>query len=196
MIIHLRRINPLEFRFPNRSPLRLFSTLLQNPSPHPKTQTQNPIKTLTKPQLKVLVLTQYSQGKFSNLVSNVIALPNVLLTACQNITTPQPNNGLSSLDSQSLLNSVSRRFDVEEMGSQLRENRFDIEACCVTMTPSKMKGESLVLPNLKLRVLIEAIRMRLEIVYERFVTFSYGGWVGMGCHTAIRYLKNSVENPS
>ena len=62
------------------------------------------------------------------------------------------------------------------MGSQLHENRFDIEACCVTMTPSKMKGESLVLPNLKLRVLIEAIRMVLEIVYdERFVTFSYGG---------------------
>ncbi|KAK4580834.1 hypothetical protein RGQ29_024472 [Quercus rubra] len=125
MIIHLRRINPLEFRFPNRSPLRLFSTLLQNPSPHPKTQTQNPIKTLTKPQLKVL----------------------------------------------SLLNLVSRRFDVEEMGSQLHENRFDIEACCVTMTPSKMKGESLVLPNLKLRVLIEAIRMVLEIVYDERVTF-------------------------
>ena len=39
------------------------------------------------------------------------------------------------------------------------------------MTPSRMKGESLVLPNLKLKVLIEAIRMVLEIVYdERFVT--------------------------
>nr|XP_023918690.1 nuclear intron maturase 3, mitochondrial-like [Quercus suber] len=197
MIIHLRRINPLEFSSPNCSPLRLFSTILQNPSPHPKTQTQNPIKTLTKPQLKALVLTQYSHGTFSNLVSNVLALPNVLLTACQNITTPQPNNGLSSLDSQSLLNSVSRRFDIEEMGSQLCENRFDIEACCVTMMPSRMKGESLVLPNLKLKVLIEAIRMVLEIVYEeRFVTFSYGGRVGMGRHTAIRYLKNSVENPS
>ena len=70
-----------------------------------------------------------------------------------------------------------------------------IEACA--MTPSKMKGESLVLPNLKLKVLIEAIRMVMEIVYdERFVTFSYGGRVNMGCHTAIRYLKNSVENPS
>ena len=83
------------------------------------------------------------------------------------------------------------------MGHQLCENRFDIEACCVTMLPSRKKGESLVLPNLKLKVLIEAIRMVLEIVYdERFVTFSYGGRVGMGRHTAIRYLKNSVENPS
>jgi len=65
------------------------------------------------------------------------------------------------------------------------------------MVPSRKKGECLVLPNLKLKVLIEAIRMSLEIVYdERFVTFSYGGRVGMGRHTAIRYLKNSVENPS
>lgn len=83
------------------------------------------------------------------------------------------------------------------MGSELRENRFDVKACCVTMVPSRKKGECLVLPNLKLKVLIEAIRMLLEIVYdERFVTFSYGGRVGMGRHTAIRYLKNSVENPS
>ena len=59
------------------------------------------------------------------------------------------------------------------MGSQLCDNQFDIEACCVTMPPSRKKGESLVWPNLKLKVLIEAIRLVLEIVYdERFVTFS------------------------
>ncbi|KAK7849380.1 nuclear intron maturase 3, partial [Quercus suber] len=65
-------------------------------------------------------------------------------------------------DSQSLLHSVSKRFDIEEMGSQLCDNRFHIEACCVTMLPSRNKG----------------------------------GRVGMGRHTAIRYLKSSVENPS
>ena len=76
-------------------------------------------------------------------------------------------------DSQSLLHSISKRFDIKEMGSQLCDNRFDIEACCVTMLPSRKKGESLVLPNLKLKVLIEAIRLVLEIVYdEQFVTFS------------------------
>ena len=65
------------------------------------------------------------------------------------------------------------------------------------MLPSRKKGESLVLPNLKLKVLIEAIRLVLEIVYdERFVTFSYGWCVSMGRHTAIRYLKNPVENPN
>lgn len=65
------------------------------------------------------------------------------------------------------------------------------------MAAPSPSGEPLVLPNLKLKVLIEAIRMVLEIVYdEKFVTFSYGGRVGMGRHTAIRYLKNNVTNPS
>lgn len=64
-------------------------------------------------------------------------------------------------------------------------------------SPNTKNGSPLVLPNLKLKVLIEAVRMVLEVVYdERFVTFCYGGRVGMGRHTAIRYLKNSVLNPT
>uniref|UniRef100_A0A7N2M227 Uncharacterized protein n=1 Tax=Quercus lobata TaxID=97700 RepID=A0A7N2M227_QUELO len=71
------------------------------------------------------------------------------------------------------------------MGRQLCENRFDIEACFFTMMPSRMKVESLVSPNLKLKVLIEAIRMVLEIVYdERFVNFYYGE------HVDTRLQKN------
>ncbi|GLT51250.1 hypothetical protein SLA2020_246710 [Shorea laevis] len=55
------------------------------------------------------------------------------------------------------------------------------------MTQSRDRGEPLVRPNLKLKVLIEAMRMVLEIVYdERFVTFSYRGCLGMGRHTAMR----------
>lgn len=83
------------------------------------------------------------------------------------------------------------------MGRELCENRFDVGASSVTMAAPGNRGESLVLPNLKLKVLVEAIRMVLGLVYdERFVTFSYGGRANMGRHTAIRYLKNSVENPS
>ncbi|XVF40949.1 hypothetical protein PTKIN_Ptkin01aG0242000 [Pterospermum kingtungense] len=83
------------------------------------------------------------------------------------------------------------------MGHQISQNKFDIPSCCVRMDPPTPSGEPLVLPNLKLKVFIEAIRMVLEIVYdEKFVTFSYGGRVGMGRHTAIRYLKNNVTNPS
>ncbi|XVF49726.1 hypothetical protein PTKIN_Ptkin04bG0036400 [Pterospermum kingtungense] len=83
------------------------------------------------------------------------------------------------------------------MGHEISQNKFDIPSCCVRIAPPTPSGEPLVLPNLKLKVFIEAIRMVLEIVYdEKFVTFSYGGRAGMGRHTAIRYLKNTVTNPS
>ncbi|RZB60656.1 Nuclear intron maturase 3, mitochondrial isoform B [Glycine soja] len=132
--------------------------------------------TLTKPQFKALVLDHYSHGKFSNLIQNIVASPPVLHTACQNLSPsfPPPD-----------------RFSIPATCRELLENRFDVASCCLTLTPS------FVLPNLKLKVVIEAIRMVLEIVYDdRFVTFCYGGRVGMGRHTAIRYLKNSLENPT
>ncbi|XP_031274320.1 nuclear intron maturase 3, mitochondrial-like [Pistacia vera] len=148
------------------------------------TQLLNPTtanQPLTKTQLNSLVLAQYSHGHFSKLLQNVVALPSVLFTASLNLNKPHnvPN---------------SNYFSIHDMSRELIENRFDIQSCCVKLSG---KGELLVLPNLKLKVLIEAIRIVLEIVYdERFVTFSYGGRVNIGRHTAIRYLKNSVENPS
>ncbi|XP_074367287.1 nuclear intron maturase 3, mitochondrial-like isoform X1 [Apium graveolens] len=139
-------------------------------------------KPLTKPQLKTLILKQFTHGKFTNLLQNVVASPSFLLTACHN---------LNSNSSKSL----STHFSLTQMAQQLANNQFNIKECCFTLTGPHC--ESLILPNLMLKVLIEAIRIVLECVYDdRFVTFSYGGRVGMGRHTAIRYLKNSVENPS
>ncbi|KAK7266718.1 hypothetical protein RIF29_19369 [Crotalaria pallida] len=143
------------------------------------------IQHLTKAQVKTLVLNQYIKhgAHFSNLLLNVVASPSLLFTASSNLSS-------SSVDNHrriSIVHSISR---------DLQSNRFDVAACCVTLTSSS-GSPPLVLPNLKLKVLVEAIRMVLEVVYdERFLTFSYGGRVGMGRHTAIRYLKNSVENPS
>ncbi|KDP26219.1 hypothetical protein JCGZ_22465 [Jatropha curcas] len=174
----------------------LYSTLSLNPNhQNPKTPTPNPI---TRSQLKDLVLSQYSHGKFSNLIQNVVALPSVLLSASENLV-PGSINAATSPESvgfttHSLYYSVSKHLSIEEMGHDIFYNRFDIESNCVKM---EGKGEFLVLPNLKLKVLIEAIRVVLEIIYDdRFITFSYGGRVNMGRHTAIRYLKNSVKNPS
>ncbi|XP_027365690.1 nuclear intron maturase 3, mitochondrial isoform X2 [Abrus precatorius] len=173
--------NSRVFTLSRHSSLKLHSTLPLQLS----LSTHEPIQPLTKSQLKNLVLNHYTHGNFINLVQNVVASPPVLFTACHNLAAPSP------------LGSVPDRFSLEALAQELRENRFDLAACCVTLTPSTKNGSSLVLPNLKLKVVVEAIRMVLEIVYdERFVTFCYGGRVGMGRHTAIRYLKSSVENPS
>ncbi|CAN8257212.1 unnamed protein product [Cochlearia groenlandica] len=171
------------------SPLRSFTTasLLSNSD-------QTKSEPLAKSELEAIVLKQYSHGKFYSLVQNAVALPSVLLAACRNLS-------LAAYTSDSytdLADRVSTSFSIDEMGREICEGKFDIRSCCVEFVSLRgnQQCESLVLPNLKLKVLIEAIRMVLEIVYDdRFSTFAYGGRVGMGRHTAIRYLKNSVENP-
>ncbi|XP_020226113.1 nuclear intron maturase 3, mitochondrial [Cajanus cajan] len=171
--LHIRRIITFTRGFP-----------FSHHSSSPKHQSTQPLQTLTKPQLKTLVLNHYTHGHFTDLIQNVVASPPVLFTACQNLAAAPFRPA-----------SVSDRFSMEATALELRENRFDAAACCVTLT--KSASSSLVLPNLKLKVVVEAIRMVLEVVYDdRFVTFCYGGRVGMGRHTAVRYLKNSVQNPT
>ncbi|KAL2464621.1 RNA-directed DNA polymerase (reverse transcriptase) [Forsythia ovata] len=177
---------------PSPPKLRCCSTL-----PNFTTETQ----TLTKPALKSLILAYYHHNKFHNLLQNVVASPSVLLTACSGLKNHENPDTTTPNSPESLplsLGSVSTQFfSLQELSLQLCENRFDINSCCVPILPPTHKGKPLVLPNLKLKVVIEAIRIVLEVIYDdRFVTFSYGGRINVGRHTAIRYLKNSVENPS
>ncbi|KAL5700608.1 hypothetical protein ACHQM5_026033 [Ranunculus cassubicifolius] len=168
--------------------LRLsYKTLLQSHTIITTSSSSSPIPSpiITKSDLETLITQHYSHGKFHNLLQNVVSNPSVLLKACSNLYT-----GSSTFD----IDSVSKRFSIKHLACEIKLNQFDIESCCV---PISMSNQSLILPNLKLKVVMEAIRMVLEVVYDtRFVTFSYGGRVGMGRHTAIRYLKSSVENPS
>ena len=140
MLLNPKRSATLHFRVSILSPLRHQSTLPPNP---------NPTTPLTKSQLKALVINRYSRGKFSDLIQNGVASPQVLLLACQNLTSR--SNDVNSP-------AVASRFSVKELGRELGDNRFDVESCSVRMVPSRKKGESLVLPNLKLKVVIEAIR--------------------------------------
>ncbi|CAK9184010.1 unnamed protein product [Ilex paraguariensis] len=194
MLLNLRRTTTFSLtRFSILSHLNLLSTLPLPSSPTPNT---NSTKPLTKSELKTLVLSHYSNGKFHNLLQNVVASPSVLLTACHNLK-PRKNDVPNSPEILTFDSVSAQFFSLEELASQLSENQFSIESCCAAISLSTHKGKSLVLPNLKLKVVIEAIIIVLERVYDdRFVTFCYGGRVNMGRHTAIRYLKNSVENPN
>ncbi|RWR91440.1 nuclear intron maturase 3, mitochondrial [Cinnamomum micranthum f. kanehirae] len=147
----------------------------------------NATESISKPDLETLVLKQYKGGKFHNLIQTVVATPSVISAACENLVADKNPEKDASFD----------HFPIESITRDLRSNEFHVGSHCVRMLSSRQKGEPLILPDLKLKVVIEAVRMVLEVVYERrFVTFSYGGRVGMGRHTAIRYLKNSVENPN
>ncbi|KAH6819356.1 RNA-directed DNA polymerase [Perilla frutescens var. frutescens] len=165
----------------------LFSTLKHSPTE---------VQPLEKSALQSLVLSHYRHGKFQSLLQNVVASPSLLLTACHNLrkhapdTLPPPPLTLESVS--------THYFSLQELSFQLAKNSVDVESCCISLFPAESrKGKPLVLPNLKLKVVLEAVRIVLEVIYDdRFVTFCYGGRANMGRHTAIRYLKNSVENPS
>ncbi|KAK8967008.1 hypothetical protein KSP40_PGU022143 [Platanthera guangdongensis] len=138
--------------------------------------------------LEALVLGQYRNGKFRHLLHAAISDPSFLLAACRNLS---PDETPLSSDS------IARVIALEDLSLDLRAGRFDVESSCVKIFPSRKKGSSLVLPKLDLKIVIEAVRMVLEIIYEkRFATFAYGGRPKMGRHTALRYLRSSVENPN
>ncbi|XP_012857463.1 PREDICTED: uncharacterized protein LOC105976749 [Erythranthe guttata] len=171
------------------NPSALFSTLR-----HPQPYTSADPEPLAKPALQSLVLSFYRSGKFYSLLQNAVASPSLLLTACHNLRNHAPDSPPPPLT----LDSVSTHFfPLQELSFQLYRNSFDVESCCVPIFPEGNRGTPLILPNLKLKVVLEAIRIVLELIYDdRFATFSYGGRANMGRHTAVRYLKNSVENPT
>ncbi|KAL2228201.1 uncharacterized protein LOC105162568 [Sesamum indicum] len=152
------------------------------------------VQPLTKSALQSLVLSHYHHGKFRNLLQHVVASPSLLLTACQNLRKHAPDSPPPPLT----LDWVSAQFfSLQELSFQLSKSSLDVESCCVPVFPEASRGTPLVLPSLKLKVVLEAVRIVLEVIYDdRFATFSYGGRANMGRHTAVRYLKNSVENPS
>ncbi|KAK6151321.1 hypothetical protein DH2020_013956 [Rehmannia glutinosa] len=185
----LRKPKPATFAAVNL-PLSVKFSLLFSTLRHPYPETQP----LEKSALQSLVLSHYHHGKFHSLLQNVVASPSLLLTACHNLRKHAPDSTPPPLT----LDSVSAHFfSLEELSFQLSKNCLDVESCCIPIFPEANKGTPLVQPNLKLKVVLEAIRIVLEVIYDdRFATFSYGGRANMGRHTAIRYLKNSLENPS
>ena len=106
--------------------------------------------TLTKPQLKALVLNHYSP--MASLPTSSLRSPS------------------SSSHAKTFL--PLYRFSIQAKSWELRENLFDVAACCLTLTPT------LVFPSLKLKVVIEAIQMVLEIVYDdRFDRHLFLRWL-------------------
>ncbi|GLJ29270.1 hypothetical protein SUGI_0577240 [Cryptomeria japonica] len=153
------------------------------------------LKTLSQDKFQKLVKSRHTYPKWRNLVEKVLARPEVLLTAYEKLSV----NSSTKVD-DIVARAANDGIDclwLKNTSRQLKEGSFDVKGCCVEVMPLRRKGEPLVLPNLKLKVVMEAVRMALEAVYEpRFVNFAYGGRVGMGRHTALRYIKNYVANPT
>ncbi|XP_072962245.1 nuclear intron maturase 3, mitochondrial [Typha angustifolia] len=148
-----------------------------------------PSSPISHSDLEFLVRRHYRSPKFHSLLSSVVSLPSTLLLAASNLLSrshPSISSSCPPLPSP-------LPFSLPSLSLSLRLGSLEPTSHLIRIPSSRLKGAALALPNLDLKVAMEAVRMVLALVFEsRFATFSYGG----RRHTAVRYLKSAVENPT
>ncbi|XP_051147727.1 nuclear intron maturase 4, mitochondrial-like [Andrographis paniculata] len=139
-------------------------------------------------QIKKKVKQQYRDGKFHDLMSNVIADPNTLKDAYDCL------RASSNVD----LSSDSNPLSFELMAEELADRSFDVSGNTYTISSqgAKVKKSKLVLPGLKLWVVQEAIRIVLEVVSRpHFSKISHGFRSGRSRVSALKYIRREISDP-
>ncbi|KAM7517945.1 hypothetical protein LguiB_016907 [Lonicera macranthoides] len=143
------------------------------------------VKRLSELRIKKRVKEQYMDGKFHNIMAKVIANPKTLCDAYDSI---RANSNVDiALEADNI--------PFEAMAEELSCGNFNIEANVFSILTRGAKKEALVLPNLKLKVVLEAIRIALDIVYRpQFFKTSHGCRSGRGHFSALKYMRREISN--
>ncbi|KAL8505134.1 hypothetical protein ACS0TY_016372 [Phlomoides rotata] len=152
----------------------------------PKTGVQ--FKKFLEMRIKKKVKEQYKDGKFHDLMMKVIADPNTLKYAydCMRVS--------ANVD----LASDGDNLPFQSIAEELANGNFDIGANTYSISTrgSKVNKDELVFPKLKLRVVQEAIRIVLEVVYRpHFSKISHGFRTGRGHWSALKYICKEISHP-
>ncbi|XP_020109116.1 uncharacterized protein LOC109724645 [Ananas comosus] len=143
-------------------------------------------KRLIELRIKKKVKAQFLNGKFHDLMGTVVANPDSLRDAYDIICL------------NSNVDLASRRHDVcfNSLAEQLESGDFDIEGNTIVIIAKGSRKECLVLPRLKLKVIQEAIRVVLEVVFRpHFSKISHGCRSGRGCRSALRFICEEIGRP-
>lgn len=153
-----------------------------------KPRRRGELKRFLELRIKRRVKEQYVNGKFQDLMLNVIANPETLMDAYDIIRVS------SNVD----LELERGNLPFESMAEELSYGNFDVSANTYSVvTRGGPDKEVLVLPNVKLRIIQEAIRIVLEIVYKsHFSKISHGGRDGRDHLTALRYIRKEISDSS
>ncbi|VAI78325.1 unnamed protein product [Triticum turgidum subsp. durum] len=82
------------------------------------------------------------------------------------------------------------------LAEQLRSGEFDIAVNSFSVAAKRQGGERIVLPRLNLKVIQEAVRVVLEVVYRpQFSKISHGCRSGRGYHSALRFISTEIGFP-
>ncbi|KAH0981824.1 hypothetical protein GBA52_009001 [Prunus armeniaca] len=128
-------------------------------------------------RIKKRVKEQYINGKFRNLMAKD-AYDCIRLNSNINIAFNDDNTSFDSI------------------AKELCCGSFDVNANTFSISKKGAREEVLVLPNINLRVIQEAIRIVLEVVYKPdFSKISHGYRSGRGHSTALKYISKEISNP-
>ncbi|XP_027334967.1 nuclear intron maturase 4, mitochondrial isoform X2 [Abrus precatorius] len=168
------------------------ASLLQESSDRkskPKPKSRMELKRFLELRIKRRVKEQHANGKFHDLMQNVISNADTLHDAYNCI---RINSNIVEVTSN-----CDTSF-LDDLAEQLGKGDFDVHAN--TFSFSTRRGstnkEILVLPNLKLKVVQEAMRIALEVVYKpHFSKISHGCRSGRGRAAALKYICKGVLSP-
>ncbi|XP_071731962.1 nuclear intron maturase 4, mitochondrial [Rutidosis leptorrhynchoides] len=165
----------------------LSSLVLESSSVSPKkTMNRVEIKRFLEFRIKKRVKEQFKDGKFHNLLDKVIANPYTLQDAYNSIR----------VNSKVDLATDSDDINFDSLADELASGKFNISSNVYSISTKGANKETLVLPNLKLNVIQEAIRIALEVVYKpHYSKVSHGCRTGRGQSSALKYICKEIVNP-
>ncbi|ONK67997.1 uncharacterized protein A4U43_C05F6120 [Asparagus officinalis] len=153
------------------------------PNKH-RDRTRVEMKRLIELRIKKRVKSQYSNGKFYNLMEKVIAKADTL----------QDSYDIIRLNSNVELEMHRDEICFNSMAQQLASGGFDVQGNVLEIGVKCGMRESLILPRLKLRVIQEAIRVVLEIIYRpHFSKISHGCRSGRGHRSALNSICKELQ---
>ncbi|KAF8404355.1 hypothetical protein HHK36_009238 [Tetracentron sinense] len=163
---------------------------LVDESPYPtegRRESRMELKRLLEIRIKKRVKEQYMNGKFHDLMEKVIANPKTLRDAYNSI---RLNSNVDvALDTDCI--------SFESLAEEILSGHFDVNANTFSISTKGERKEVLVFPNLNLKVIQEAIRIVVEVVYRpHFSKISHGCRSGRGHCSALQYICKEINNPN
>lgn len=137
-------------------------------------------------RIKKRVKEQYMDGKFQDLMEKVIANPKTLRDSYDCVR----------LNSNVDIGVNDGCVSFESLAKELYSRQFDVKANTFSISTKGSIKEVLILPNLKLKIVQEAIRIVLELVYRPFFSkISHGCRSGRGHYSALKYIRKEISSP-
>ncbi|KAH0920113.1 hypothetical protein HID58_027773 [Brassica napus] len=167
------------------------ASLVEESSPRvddPKPRSRMELKRSLELRLKKRVKERYTNGKFNDLLKTVIARPETLRDAYDCI---RLNSNVPVTESDG---SVAFAFSFDSIAEELSSGAFDVVSNTFSLVARDKAKEVLVLPSLALKVVQEAIRIVLEVVFSPYFSkISHSCRSGRGRGSALKYISNSMS---